>query len=421
MAVINTDITIVGAGIAGQTLALALAQQNFSVVLVDANTIEQSVSDDFSPRVSAISKASEQIFKNLGVWEDIPRMHPYTQMEVWEDQAFGRISFSADESGVDANGVDTLHGNLGHIIENNCITHALSQKLAQHKSVGSSQSRSELLLRPNEKIADINKGDGQHFINLESGDLIATKLIVGADGGNSFVRKAAGFAQTFWDYDHIAIVANVQTERAHESTARQAFTPTGPLAFLPMSDQSVCSIVWSQDTEEAQRLLALDESEFCKALQVAIDNQLGKCELLTPRFHYPLKMQYARQWVDDGIVLVGDAAHTIHPLAGQGANLGLLDVAALVETLVEIKANDGDIHKAKALRSYERWRKAEALKVVATMEGFKRLFSGNFAPLKLARNIGLASANRLPPVKQFFIEQAMGSAGKMPFLARSSS
>ncbi|MBF7072084.1 FAD-dependent monooxygenase [Glaciecola sp. MH2013] len=400
MAVINSDVTIVGAGIAGQTLALALAQQDFSVVVIDANRVEQPLTDSFSARVSALSKASEQIFKNLGVWPHIRRAQPYTGMQVWEDQAFGKIAFSAIESNLD---------NLGHIVENSCITNALFE---------AGQSQRSLQVLQQQKIMSVNKGEGQHFVNLDNGDMLASKLIVGADGGASFVRKIAEFATTFWDYDHIAIVANVRTENAHDLIARQAFTPTGPLAFLPMSEANTCSIVWSQDTDEALRLLELSDAEFCKALQVAIDNQLGHCELLTQRYSYPLKMQYAQQWLSDGIVLVGDAAHTIHPLAGQGANLGLLDVASLVEVLVDARAKGADIHSAKSLRAYERWRKTEALKVVATMEGFKRLFSGNFAPVKLARNLGLAGANNLQPVKKFFIQQATGSAGKLPKLAK---
>lgn len=400
MSLVNVDIAIVGAGIAGQTLALALAQQDFSVAIIDANDISQNITDEFSPRVSAISKASERILKNVGAWQNIQRMQAYTDMQVWEDQAFGHIAFSAQENKI---------ANLGHIIENNCLTQALFDTALSIKNIQ---------LFDRQKISAINRSDDQQLINLENGDMISAKLIVGADGGNSFVRKTAGFAVTFWDYDHIAIVANIQTELPHQRIAKQAFTATGPLAFLPLSKPNACSIVWSQNTPEAERLLSLSDDEFCKALQVALDNQLGKCELLGKRFNYPLKMQYAQQWVDNGIVLVGDAAHTIHPLAGQGANLGLLDVAALTQELSALKLAGKAFHTKKALRPYERWRKAEAAKVVATMEGFKRLFNGRDPALKLARNLGLTVANTVPPIKKFFIQQAMGNAGKMPELAK---
>ncbi len=401
MSLVNVDVAIVGAGITGQTLALALAQQDFKVAIIDANDIAQEITEAFSPRVSAISKASERIFKNVGAWQNIQRMQAYTEMHVWEDQAFGRIAFSAHENKAE---------NLGHIIENSCITQALFD------SVKATNNIQRFL---GQKITTISRSEEQQFINLESTDMIVAKLIVGADGGNSFVRKTAAFPVTFWDYDHTAIVTNIRTEQAHQNIARQAFTPTGPLAFLPLSSPHACSIVWSQDTREAERLLALSEQEFCKSVQVALDNQLGKCQLLTKRFNYPLKMQYAQQWADTGVVLVGDAAHTIHPLAGQGANLGLLDAAALAQVLSGLKEAGKPFHTKKALRPYERWRKADAAKVVATMEGFKRLFNGKDPGLKLARNMGLTAANAIGPIKQFFIQQAMGSAGKMPLLAKA--
>lgn len=401
MSLVNVDIAIVGAGITGQTLALALAQHDFKVAVIDANDIEQDITNEFSPRVSAINKASERIFKNVGIWQNIQRMQAYTEMHVWEDQAFGRIAFSAQENKVE---------NLGHIIENSCIVQALYETV---------KAENNIQVFAGQKITAINRSDEQQFINLESADMIAAKLIVGADGGGSFVRQTAGFPVTFWDYDHTAIVANIKTEQAHQNIARQAFTPTGPLAFLPLSSPNACSIVWSQDTREAECLLSLTDEEFCKSLQVALDNQLGKCELLSKRFNYPLKMQYAQQWADNGIVLVGDAAHTIHPLAGQGANLGLLDGAALAQELGKLKEAGKAFHTRKALRPYERWRKAEAAKVIATMEGFKRLFNGCDPALKLARNVGLTATNALPPIKKFFIQQAMGSGGKMPELAKA--
>lgn len=393
----KADVVIVGAGMVGQTLALSLARLDIdtplTIVVIDAQEgfeLKKEQAGVFSPRVSAISAASEQAFAKLGAWSQIARMQAYTAMKVWEADGFGKIDFSADEIGLPA---------LGHIIENEQVTQGLFRCATEchniHFLMGSA-------------IEQMLYHDQQYQLKLENGRIITAKLLVGADGANSFVRQQLGFAQTFWDYDHTAIVANVYTEKAHELCARQAFTPTGPLAFLPLSDPNQCSIVWSQETEHAQWLMSLSDEDFCKALVVAIDVQLGHCSLSSVRFSYPLRMRYSQQWVDESAVLVGDAAHTIHPLAGQGANLGIADALALSENIKESILSGKLFHSKQQLRKYERFRKAEAQKVIATMEAFKQLFAGNHPFKKVIRNIGLSAANKLNPVKQFFMQQAEG-------------
>ncbi|WP_371195128.1 FAD-dependent monooxygenase [Glaciecola sp. SC05] len=393
----HADVLIVGAGIVGQTLALALAQltldKPLKIVIVDSqSSLEVSGLHEnvFSPRVSAISAASQKTFEKLRAWQHITRRQPYTHMQVWDADGFGKIDFSAQEIGLST---------LGHIIENEQITQGLFYQGKTHKNI------TYLLGSAIEQMVHIN---GEYQLKLEDSSVVSTKLLVGADGANSFVRRQLGFNQTFWDYDHIAIVANVATECPHELSARQAFTPTGPLAFLPLADPYQCSIVWSQDTQAAKALLALPEDEFCKAMMVAIDVKLGACKLSTQRFSYPLRMRYAKQWVDESIALIGDAAHTIHPLAGQGANLGIADAVALADNIAQSIATNKPFNSKQQLRKYERFRKAEAQKVIATMEGFKQLFSGSNPVKKLVRNIGLSAANKLKPVKQFFIQQAEG-------------
>ncbi|MBT1450550.1 UbiH/UbiF/VisC/COQ6 family ubiquinone biosynthesis hydroxylase [Glaciecola sp. XM2] len=392
----QADIVIAGAGIVGQTLALELGTTGLSVLVIDAQkSLECKVEQPFSPRVSAISAASQHHFERLGAWENIARKQAYTHMQVWEQDGFGKIDFDNADIGLDA---------LGHIIENDQLAAALYNTAKAHPNI------EYALGNTIEKL--VHTGDEYH-IGLDDGAIIIARLLVGADGGNSFVRRSLSFKQSFWDYDHTAIVANVQTKYPHELTARQVFTPTGPLAFLPLgkaddSRSQTCSIVWSQETEAANRLLGMDAEAFCKALSVAIDMQLGPCELITDRFSYPLTMRYARQWVDESIALVGDAAHTIHPLAGQGANLGIGDAVALAAN-IQTSLDDGKPFFSKQrLRAYERERKAQAQKVIATMEGFKRLFDGDDPLKKLIRNVGLTGANTLTPIKQFFIEQAQG-------------
>ncbi|GBL05657.1 FAD-dependent monooxygenase [Glaciecola sp. KUL10] len=410
MSIKTVDVIVVGAGIVGMALAVALKQAGIDVGVLDKNTLVPSVDGDanqnppnYHPRVSAISLASQNLFETLGVWERIVRKAPYTQMDVWEDQAFGRISFDASE---------TNAAHLGHIIENQQITDAL---INQAQAIG-------VKLFLGCEISKIEKDDHRQCVTISTQDqgLIQAQLLVGADGGQSFVRRYFNFPMTFWSYDHLAIVANVRTDNAHKNIARQAFSKFGPLAFLPLQDEHYSSIVWSQTTLEAQRLLSLSEKEFCQSLQVAIDNELGNVKLASKQFSYPLKMQYVRQWAQNGVVLAGDAAHTIHPLAGQGANLGLLDAAALVDELAALKAKQKPFYLHKNLRAYERWRKADAVKVIATMEGFKQVFDGNNDLKKLARNCGLGIASRVTPIKRFFIQQATGGSGNLPTLVVKS-
>ena len=401
------DIIIVGAGIVGQTLAIGAAREGCKVALIDSaqkpnidlnrpeKSEETGQSEVYGARVSAISLASEALLKTLDVWNKITRMQAYTHMHVWDADGFGDIKF-------DINSVQSAAScsALGHIIENDVVNAALYQTLQSHANID---------YYFNAHVSQMETSDSSALVTFTTendNSIIASgKLLVGADGANSKVRQTFAFKQTFWDYNHHAIVANVTTEHAHHNTARQAFTPFGPLAFLPLPSPHQSSIVFSQQSDEAKRLMALPEREFEKALQVAINNHYGQVNLNTGRTSFGLRMRYARQWTCKHVAIIGDAAHTIHPLAGQGANLGLSDVETLL-TLIQQHGNTlGDV---SMLRKYERCRKAEALKVIATMEGFKQLFDGQQPLKKLIRNVGLLGANNIPGVKAFFVHHAMG-------------
>lgn len=399
------DVVIVGGGMVGLVLALALKDSDLSVAVIDTEQGNKPLGEQPELRVSALSLASENILCRLGVWDDIDgkRRLSYQHMSVWDKDSVGKIQFSH---------TDVQQAQLGHIIENQSLRGSLWRK--------AESSRHIELLAP-KKITRLVFGQQESFITLDDESMLSARLVVGADGANSYVRQQAGLPLTFWDYDHRAIVATIKTALPHQNTARQIFTPTGPLAFLPLWDEHLCSIVWSQDEPEAQRLLDLSAEEFNKALTANFDGCLGLCELVSERQSYPLKMRYARTWVCDRVALVGDAAHTIHPLAGQGVNLGMLDAAALAEQLSALAGQGKDIGLHKNLRPYERWRKTEAVKMIATMEGFKRIFSGDKPLKKLLRDAALSTVNKLPKAKEKFIQQAMGLSGELPQLARASN
>lgn len=400
----NYDVVIVGGGMVGLTLALALQSSGLTVAVIDNEDGGTPVSGEPQLRVSAISYASQKILQHVGAWPAIiaQRAQPYDQMQVWEQDSFGRIDFSAEQVNLPQ---------LGHIIENQVIRSALWQQ---------AQASSHVTLLAPAKIRKLMLSEKQAIITMADDSMLTANLIVGADGANSFIRQQANLPMTFWDYDHTAIVATIRTQQPHNNRARQIFTPHGPLAFLPLWEPDLCSIVWSQDSSQARALLTLDEKGFSHSLTAAFDGQLGICELVSERQSFPLKMRYVRQWVSERAVVIGDAAHTIHPLAGQGVNLGLADAASLAETLIGLHQEQKDIGSTENLQAFERWRKTEACKMIATMEGFKRLFSGSHPLKKLLRDVGMSAMNHMPMAKDKMIRQAMGLEGELPMMAKSA-
>lgn len=387
----HVDIAIVGAGIVGLTLAAALKGSDLSVAVIDKNDCYQQLSEKPSARVSAINQANICALEHVDVWNYLQkdRASAYNAMHVWDKDSFGDIHFSCDDMGSDA---------LGMIVENQALVNALWEAVSHQPNVQVMTTVIERILA----------GPQQTMLMLANNDAISCRLLVGADGANSLVRKQAGLPITFKDYEHTAIVANIKTLEPHSNVARQAFTPTGPLALLPMSDPHLCSIVWSQRPDRATSLMAMDEDSFCNALCVASNAALGTVSLDTDRAAFPLTMRYTREWAKNGVVLVGDAAHTIHPLAGQGANLGMQDAFALANLLNRLSLDGKDFGLHKHLRSYERSRKTEAVKMIAAMDGFKFLFDGDAPLKKLIRGVGLAATDKMDAVKHAFVRHAMG-------------
>lgn len=394
------DILVVGGGMIGSALALGLSRQGWQVGLIEgapaaslmAPAEPASSVDDFEPRVSAISLASQRLLEELGAWPKVQasRHCGYREMTVWDGDGTGRIHFDAAE----------LHArSLGTIVENRNIVRALFESL----------SDSSVQLLDGVRVKAWSRGQG---VELEDGRCLAARLVVGADGALSRLRQWSGLATREWDYDQQAIVCTVRTSQNHRYTAWQRFSPTGPLAFLPLlneaGDEHFCSIVWSQDTLEARRLMALETESFRKELEATIERELGEVLAVSRRFAFPLRQRHAKDYVTDGLALMGDAAHTIHPLAGQGANLGYGDVRALLEELERARELGLAPDDASVLARYQRRRKGENLAMMAAMEGFKQLFARDELPVRWLRNTGMRWLNQLAPLKNRIAAEAMG-------------
>ncbi len=388
----------------GLTLACALGRQDFKIAVVEAYQPEDiDLNDDYELRVSAISKSSQQILKNVNAWQGMldRRACAYQKMHVWDATGDGSIHFDAADLGLDS---------IGHIIENKVIQYSLLQQCLSLPNVD--------WLCP-QKINEIVFSADLQQVTLNDGEKITAKLIVGADGANSKVREAAAIEINASAYEQKAVVAVVKSNLHHKDTAWQRFLPTGPLAFLPLSDGS-CSIVWSAQNNRADELIEMDEKSFIAELQSEFENTLGKIEKVSRRAAFPLLRRHAQQYVKSGLALVGDAAHTIHPLAGQGVNLGLLDAAALAETIFQARAKGKNIASLSTLRKYERWRRADNSLMMYSMSGFKNLFSNEQAELSLVRNAGLNIVNSLGPVKNKLMRHALGLEGDLPEMAKST-
>lgn len=381
------DVLIVGGGIVGLTAALAMARRNYTVAVIDAGSLKVDTSAVDS-RVYAINNASQNLFLELSVWQHLnfSRVSPYSKMHVWDGVNGASIDF--DSRSIAA-------PNLGAIIEESVLKQALLQQI---------RAQSTISLFPHHSVDEVcSSAQGVHISSQNA--VWKGQLLMIADGANSPTRQKLNVELTTWPYHQKALVATVQTEKPHQQTAYQVFNPDGPLAFLPLSDPHQCSIVWSTDSDRAQRLMALDEEAFNAELTQALAEHLGHVTLVGTRHQFPLQMRHVKQYTGNRWLLLGDAAHTIHPLAGLGLNVGLADIRCWLQLL---DAANGALLSRKILSAYQRERKSAVWQTILLMEGFKLLFGYSLAPIAALRGLGLRICNGITPLKRLFIQHASG-------------
>lgn len=396
----TVDVIIAGGGLVGLTLALALSGAGLRVCVVDAAAPAEMRAAAFDGRVSSIAQGSMRVLDGIGVWSRMAAAaQPILEIRVSDGDAPLFLHYDHADVG---------DAPLGYIVENRVTRAALLEATAAAPNLVHLAPRT---------VATIAPGKAGVVARLSDGTTIAARLAVGADGRNSRVRTGAGIRATAWDYPQVGIVCTVAHERPHRGIAHERFLPAGPFAILPMlGDRS--SLVWTERRPLARAMVALDEAAFTAEMARRFGDFLGRLEVVGPRWSYPLALSHADSYLAERLALVGDAAHAIHPIAGQGFNLGIRDVAALAEVVVDAHRLGLDIGRADVLARYQRWRRFDTVLLIAVTDGLNRLFSNDVSPVRLARALGLAAVNRMPPVKRLFMRHAMGLVGELPRLVR---
>ncbi|MGD8325750.1 MAG: UbiH/UbiF/VisC/COQ6 family ubiquinone biosynthesis hydroxylase [Sphingomonadales bacterium] len=394
------DIAIVGGGLVGLTLGIALARHGFEVLVVDIAPPETTLAKEFDGRSSAIAFAGYKLFKAIGLWPHLKDVaQPINEIRVSDGPSRLFVHFDHKELGDEP---------LGFMLENRHI------RLALHKEAAEVEG---LTLKAPCKASDIERDKAFAHLSLDDGTRHRARLLIAADGRGSRIREDAGIGKAAWSYNQSGIVATVHHERSHDGIAHERFLPSGPFAILPLTGNRA-SIVWTATKQETPAIMGLSDRAFESEMARRFGNFLGPIHVEGPRWSYPLNFQHAHRYVLPRLALVGDAAHGIHPIAGQGLNLGLKDIAALVEVLVDAARIGRDIGDVDVLERYARWRRSDVILMSAATDVLNRLFSNDIAPIRVARDLGLGIVNKLPFARKMFMENARGSMGKLPKLLR---
>ena len=432
---IDVEVIVAGGGMVGLAFATALAQAGIDVLVVDRQDPAEQRDEAADGRSSAIARGSQQALAVLGLWDGMaPAAAPIIDIRISDGRPYPsglgsvrhggssalHLHFASDEVARD-DGAEPL----GYIVENTAIKRA---------SLDRALALSHIDMRAPAAIASLVRRPGGVTATLSDGTTVRARLLVAADGRRSATRDAAGIKLMTVDYGQTAIVATVAHEKPHHGVAHEHFLPAGPFALLPMTDAPAdpaeptsppvhrSSLVWTEKRELVPAMLALDEAAFGLELQRRFGNSLGRLTLWGGRrWSYPLTLQHAERYTDTRLALIGDAAHGIHPIAGQGLNLGLRDVAALAECIVDARRLGLDIGGADVLERYQRWRRLDTMALIAATDSLNRLFSNDLPPVRLLRDLGLAAVNRMPPLKRFFMRHAMGLVGDLPRLVKGEA
>jgi len=399
----DSDILIVGGGLNGPALALALADGGFSVTVVDATPADARGQEGFDGRGYALALASQRLLSAIGIWGVVaPNSQPILEIKITD----GRSGEGPSPWMLHFDHAEIEEGPMGFMLEDRYLAKALQDAMNDHPNIA---------LLTGEKVTGQAIDGPTVKVMLESGKSLQTRLVVGADGRRSGTAERAGIKRQGWGYDQTALVCAIKHELPHHGIAHQFFMPPGPLAILPLPGNRV-SIVWSETDTVAKRINALNDSDYLDVLRPKFGDFLGGIELAGDRFSYPLTLSLAERFISDRVALVGDAAHGVHPIAGQGLNLGLRDVGALAEVLINARRRGEDIGAANVLDRYQQWRRWDTATLAAATDGINRLFSNDNGTLRLMRDLGLAAVNAVPGLRRKFIREAAGLTGDLPRL-----
>ena len=399
----DTDIAIVGGGLNGAMMSLALAEAGFTVTLIDPQTLKSKQNPHFDGRSYSLAIASVRLMQALGLWEELaPNAQPILEIKVADGRAYSNPSpyfLHFDHHEIE-------EGPMGHMVEDRHLRPLLQKRL---------QSVSQINYRAGLSVSEMTITDTHAELRLNTEETITTRLVIGADGRQSQTAERAGIKRTGWRYGQTALVCALSHNIPHQGVACQYFMPPGPLAILPLTGNR-SSIVWTESDANAATIMAMDNNDYMAVLQPRIGDYLGKVELVGARYSYPLNLTIAQNYVMPRLALVGDAAHGVHPIAGQGLNLGLRDIAALSEVLSDARLRGEDFSSLAILLRYQEWRRFDTTALAVATDAVNKLFSNDNSFFRTLRDLGMGAINSLPALRRSFIREAAGLTGDLPRL-----